>query len=91
MSLRMNETTGLPYWYPSVYAHNEDIQAMVRRLGRGEITDKKVEWVATAVHRQTPWAGRPIPWDQISERGREQDRECARWALERAAAGEDFF
>lgn len=90
MTIRMNDATGLPYWHPSAYARDENIQAMVRRLGRGEITNDRVEWLATAVHRATPWAGRPIPWDEITERHREQQRECARWALERAAAGEAF-
>lgn len=74
-----------PWRYPSAYDRDENIVAMVARLARGDRTAEwKVEALAQAVHRATPWAGRPIPWDEITERHREESRGFARWALEHA-------
>lgn len=49
------------------YRDDENIVAMVKRLRHGKRADWKVENVARAVLIATPWAGRPIPWDEMPQ------------------------
>lgn len=73
------------------YLRDSDIQGMVIRLARKQITDAKVEFVARAVHQATGVAGNPVPWDEDGnitagarwdERGRQRYRDEARFVLE---------
>lgn len=41
------------------------------------ITNIAIEKGAIALHRATPWAGRPIPWEEMSERSKERTRDQA--------------
>lgn len=66
---------------------NEDIRAMITRLRVSEITDWKVDALAQAAHRATPWAGRPIPWEELGEAVRAVSRDKARRALEMGVPG----
>ncbi len=78
--MQMND---MPRRFPSAYNRDPDLQMLVRRYsGRPALGSIAVETVARAAHRATPWAGRPIPWDEISEHGREEGRAHALWALE---------
>lgn len=71
-----------PLYYSSAYDRDEDIMRMVKRLQHGGVTHWKVDALAQAVHRATPWAGRPIPWDELSEASRVRGWIAARWTLE---------
>jgi hypothetical protein len=84
MTIKMNEATGLPWRYPSPYVQNANLRQTVRGLAAGTVTTEKIEWLAVHTHKLTPWAGKPIPWDEISEEQREEQREFAQWALEHA-------
>lgn len=54
------------YRISSAY-RNEDIVAMIDRLSRAkEITATQAAWVARRVHQCTPWAGRPVAWEDMS-------------------------
>lgn len=52
---------------PDMYTRDENIKRMLVRLARGTINDQKAEWLARAVHRTKPWAGRPVAFDDIGK------------------------
>lgn len=79
---------------PTPYQKDEDIQRMVARLARGEITDEKAEWVARAVHKLIGWAGTPVAFDDTGKYrpvgSKEADIAMARRVLEMTKAGEEI-
>lgn len=84
----VSEKTGLPRFYPSVYGSDPNIKRRVTGLAKGRITAEKVDHLAQAVHKATGWAGRPVPWEEMSEGYRQQAREHARWTLQQAKTPE---
>lgn len=83
--MEIQPKTGLPRFYPSAY-DTDEIKTLVNELALGEITDEKVDTLAQAVHKATPWAGRPLRWERMTDDYRHDHRYFARWALEQAQA-----
>lgn len=77
-----NEKTGRPWRFPSAYDRDPDVQMSVRRWATVTLTESTVSAVARAALRATPWAGRPKPFDELTESHQAELLEHARWALE---------
>lgn len=74
----------------SAYGH-PDIVAMVERLSHGDVDNNKAEWLAVRVHQYTGWAGRPIPWGQLSRERRREDILTARLMIMQAKADREGY
>lgn len=79
-------STERPMRFPSAYDREPELFLTTRLFAaqqeaRGSEKFEHVEFLARRAYALTGWAGRPIPWDEITQTHRDELFDYARWAI----------